>query len=384
MRRHVKPADASENSAFLWGHEPAWLPQVTVIVPAHNMELFVERALWSAVRQTYPRLEVLVIDDGSTDRTSEIVEKFARAHDNLRVVTTSNGGVAAARNLGLDFAQSPYVAFLDADDLWAPDKIERQVAALASHGHEGEWAACYTLYRLIDEADMVIDNGPSTDERGAFFDQHLEWNHVGNGSSLLVRRDAALAVGGFNPEYARNGVGGCEDLEFQLKLLRRFKMELVRRYEVGYRIHKAQMSADLYRMRRSRVAVMKNVAAALGIPEDKRKQVLAQSYLMLARSLIGLGKWKKAARWIVAAVRLCPSESAMRIRRRARRDFEGLWQRASRKSPASAARSFLSIDPAADLDTVAALSPQQFGPRLAAARARSKPPAARSDRVASQ
>jgi glycosyltransferase involved in cell wall biosynthesis len=352
------------------------------------MELYVERALRSAVGQTYPNLDILVIDDGSTDRTPKIVTEFAEKHANVRVVHSANGGVAAARNLGLQLAESPYVAFLDADDLWAPGKIESQVAALETHGHDGEWAACYTLYRLIDDADMVIDNGPSTEERGAIFDQHLEWNHVGNGSSLLVRRDAALAVGGFNPEYARNGVGGCEDLEFQLKLLRRYKMELVRRYEVGYRIHEAQMSADMYRMRLSRLAVIETVAETLNVPESRRKRLLAQSYLMIAAAIFGLGDWWKAARWIVAALRLSPAEAAMRIRRRLGRDLDRLQHRASRFAQSATPRSFDQVDSAADLDTAGAVSMQEFGPRIAAARARSGPAiridARQPDRAASR
>ena len=372
--RQSSPPGASEESDAAWSGEAAYLPRVTAVMPVHNMELYVERALRSAIGQTYPNLDVLVIDDGSTDRTAEIIASFARAHSNVCVVSSPNAGVAAARNLGLELAQTPYVAFLDADDLWAPGKIGKQVAALARHGHSGDWAACYTLYRMIDESDMIIDNGPSTEERGAFFDQHLEWNHVGNGSSLLVRRDVALAVGGFNPHYAHNGVGGCEDLEFQLKLLGKYKMEVVRGYEVGYRIHEAQMSADMYRMRLSRVAVMETVAATMDITESRRRRVLAQSYLMLARSLLGLGQWSKAARWIVAAVALSPAESGMRVRRRIARDLERIWQGTRRRSSGGAPRSFYQVDSTADLDTAAAVSIRQFGPTLAAARARSRPP----------
>jgi glycosyltransferase involved in cell wall biosynthesis len=331
------------------------------------MELYVERALRSAIGQTYPNLEILVIDDGSTDRTPELVERFARAHDDLRVVTSANAGVAAARNLGLELTDSHYVAFLDADDLWAPCKIEKQVAALAAHGHNSEWAACYTLYRMIDEADTVIDNGPSSDERGAFFERHLEWNHVGNGSSLLVRRDAALAVGGFESRYEP-----CEDFEFQLKLLQRYKMELVREYEVGYRIHSSQASQDELRMRVSRVAVIEGIAESTNLPESKRKRLLAQSHLMISQAFISRHSWGEGARWIASAVALSPSESALRIKRRLGRDLRRVWVRATTARRRPSQRPFHRLDPAADLDSSCAVSAQQFGPKLAKARARSK------------
>lgn len=331
------------------------------------MELYVERALRSAIGQTYPNLQILVIDDGSTDRTSEVIDRFARAHRNVRVVTSANAGVAAARNLGLELADSHYVAFLDADDLWASCKIEKQVAALATHGHNDEWAACYTLYRMIDETDTVIDNGPSSDERGAFFDRHLEWNHVGNGSSLLVRRDAALAVGGFDSRYEP-----CEDFEFQLKLLQIYKMELVREYGVGYRIHSAQASRDDLRMRLSRVAVIEGIAESTNLPQNKRKRLLAQSHLMISQALISRKSWNEAARWIASAVALSPSESAVRVKRRLGRDLRRVWVRATKGRRRPAQRSFNRLDPAADLDSSSAVSAQQFGPKLAKARARSK------------
>ena len=343
------------------------LPRVTVVMPAHNMEAYVERALRSAVNQTYPNLEVLVIDDGSTDRTPAIIGRFAGAHRNVRVVTSANAGVAAARNLGLERADSHYVAFLDADDLWAPGKIEKQVAALAAHGHNGEWAACYTLYRMIDEGDAIIDNGPSSEERGAFFDSHLEWNHVGNGSSLLVRRDAALAVGGFDSRYEP-----CEDFDFQLKLLQRYKMELVREYQVGYRIHSAQASRDELGMRLSRVAVIEGIAESAGLPDTKRKRLLAQSHLMISQAFISRGSWGKAARWMASAVILSPAESALRVKRRLGRDLRRVWRRATTGSRRPSPRPFDRLDPAAGLDSSSAISAQQFGPDLAKARARSK------------
>src|SRR5690606_28828030 len=111
-------------------------PAVTAVIPAYNMEAFLGRALESALAQTYPQLEIIVIDDGSTDGTRALAEGYAAHDKRIRVVPVANGGVAAARNLGTSMAATPYVAYLDADDLWHPEKISRQVSALAFHGHE--------------------------------------------------------------------------------------------------------------------------------------------------------------------------------------------------------------------------------------------------------
>jgi glycosyltransferase involved in cell wall biosynthesis len=359
---------------------------VTVVIPAYNMEPYVEGTLLSAVRQTYRPLDVLLIDDGSTDRTREIAERIAARHGNVRVVSVANGGVAAARNLGIELADSLYVAFLDADDLWAPTKIERQVASLATHGHGEEWAGSYALYRLIDTHDRVLDNGPASHARGDFFDEHLVWNPLGNGSNLLVRRDAALAAGGFNPEYAKAGVGGCEDLEFQLKLLRRHKIELVREYLVGYRLHPAQMSADTVKMRLGRVAVIEKLMAE-GASRDVRDGALVQAYSAAAKGFFLAGDWASAAKWGWASMAVSRRKTARKIVSQGRRELAhwGDFLRASLRNKSVPLRLF--SDYAADEDVGPASRVRPYrAASLGGARARSHslpaPAAANSDRNA--
>ena len=103
---------------------------VTVIIPVYNGEEFVERTVRSAAGQTYPELRILAVNDGSTDGTEAILARLAAEVANFSYVTTPNGGVARARNTGTEMADSTYVAYLDADDLWHPTKIAKQVAAL--------------------------------------------------------------------------------------------------------------------------------------------------------------------------------------------------------------------------------------------------------------
>src|SRR5690606_32427232 len=211
-----------------------------------------------------------------------LAERMGASHERIRVETIANSGVAAARNLGTELARSTYVAYLDGDDLWHPEKIEKQVAALAVHGHDGEWAACYTLSRYADVGDRVLGNGPLVEARGDFFLKHLYRNHMGNGSCLMVRRDAALAVGGFDPGYAQRGIGGLEDYEFQLKLLRRYKIELVDEFLVGYRVRKGQMSDDMGRMSRARLSTIEAILADCDLSDAERREVLAHARVVAA------------------------------------------------------------------------------------------------------
>jgi len=103
-------------------------PLVSILIPAYNSEEWIADTLLSAIAQTWERKEIIVVDDGSSDRTAEVARRFAS--DQVTVVSTENGGAAAARNHALRISQGDYIQWLDADDLLAPDKIERQLAAL--------------------------------------------------------------------------------------------------------------------------------------------------------------------------------------------------------------------------------------------------------------
>src|SRR5690348_5161005 len=103
-------------------------PLVSILIPAHNSQEWLADTLRSAVDQTWPRKEIIVVDDGSKDQTAEVARRFAAK--GVLVVTTKNQGAAGARNHALRLSQGDYIQWLDADDLLAPDKIERQIAAL--------------------------------------------------------------------------------------------------------------------------------------------------------------------------------------------------------------------------------------------------------------
>jgi glycosyltransferase involved in cell wall biosynthesis len=215
----------------------------SVVIPAYNAELYIERTLRSALCQTYRDIEVIVVDDGSTDNTRAIAETFAGTDDRVRIISVPNGGVAKARNLGIAEAKGEYVAFLDADDLWHPTKIERQVAAMSGKCGDSQPAAVYAFSRTIDKNDRVTGGGQQVLLNGYSFARHLCTRPVGNGSSLLVRREVALAVGGFDPAWAARGMGGCEDLDFELKVALKYPIAAVGQYLVGYREYLGNMSS---------------------------------------------------------------------------------------------------------------------------------------------
>jgi glycosyltransferase involved in cell wall biosynthesis len=232
-------------------------PLVSVLIPAYNAEPFIERTLRSVLNQTHTNLEILIIDDGSTDKTRAITEAVVAGDHRVRIISVANGGVAKARNIGIEESTAPFVAFLDADDLWHPTKVQMQLAALTARGSERA-AAAYALHRVIDADDRVVKKGNSFACSGYALARLLYAKFIGNGSSLLVSREAAVAVGGFESSWAARGIGGCEDLDFELKIAARYPIVAVPHFLVGYRVTPGNMSSDKTRMARAVVATLEH------------------------------------------------------------------------------------------------------------------------------
>jgi glycosyltransferase involved in cell wall biosynthesis len=200
------------------------LPLVTVVVPVHNGERHLADTLESALAQTYGRLEVIVVDDGSTDGSASVAQRF----DQVRLLTQTNQGVAAARNAGVIRGRGSFIAFMDQDDLWMPDKISAQILALL-----GDPAAGYalTLHRRFVTPGQV---------RPAWVQpEWLERDLSGSEpSALLVRRSVFERVGPFNTGFSQ---ASDVDWFFRASELQ-IKAALVPRALVLRRIHDANNS----------------------------------------------------------------------------------------------------------------------------------------------
>ena len=277
---------------------------VTVVIPAFNAERFLERTLRSALQQTHRELEVIVVNDGSTDATALIAQRYAQRDPRVRVLSVPNGGVASARNVGLYAGQGEFVAFLDSDDLWHPTKVERQVAALTK-AEGSDAAACYTLMRIIDVEDRIIRNGSGVGYSGYIFTRHLFFRPVGNGSSLLVRRETALLIGGFDPSWAARRIGGCEDLDFELKIAARHPIQAIRQYLVGYRAYPGNMSSDGLMLARSVLSTVEShLQAHPELPEWAVRKMRASTLEYALHNIAGVKQWKVFASELTRLIRL--------------------------------------------------------------------------------
>jgi glycosyltransferase involved in cell wall biosynthesis len=222
---------------------------VSVIIPAHNAGATLDETLKSVRDQTYPDLEILVIDDGSTDSTAAVASRHARIDSRIRILRQPQGGVAAARNRGLAEARGEYVAPLDADDLWRPEKLEKQVAAMSGDG--AGIGLVYTWYAVIDEHGSVVSLDHRPTAEGAVLRRMCLGNLIGNGSSALMRKAAALEAGGYDTSLLARGAQGCEDLKLYFRIAERHRFAVVPEYLTGYRCLTTAMSSDVFQMLRS-------------------------------------------------------------------------------------------------------------------------------------
>jgi glycosyltransferase involved in cell wall biosynthesis len=199
---------------------------VSVITAAYNAAPFIEATLRSALGQTLRDLELIVIDDGSKDATAEVVARIAKDDSRVRLISQSNRGLASTRNRGVLEARGALVAFLDHDDLWHPEKLALQAAALDAEPVAAV-ASCYSA--LLDERHRCTGWRYGGDANGDVYAEMLEWDMVSGGSVVLVRREALGSVGPFDESLPMRS-----DWDMWIRLARRHRFVTVPRTLVGY------------------------------------------------------------------------------------------------------------------------------------------------------
>jgi len=174
---------------------------VTVVIPAYNAAATIDETLYSVRAQTHRNLEIIVVDDGSCDTTPQIIQRHADEDPRIRIIWQPNAGVAAARNRAIAEAKSDYIAPVDADDLWNPDKIEKQLAALLSGGPEV--GLVYTWSARINACSVIVNDSPGARHSGVVTYQMCRGNFIGNGSAVLMRKTAIQEAGGYDSGLRR-------------------------------------------------------------------------------------------------------------------------------------------------------------------------------------
>jgi glycosyltransferase involved in cell wall biosynthesis len=224
------------------------LSLVSVIIPAFNSAQFLADAVESVFAQTYPAVECIVIDDGSTDHTQELLNELLKLHPSLKTARKTNGGLSSARNMGMLESTGDFISFLDADDAIIPDKIERQVAFLNAHPDAG---LVYGDSLIATETLRPVKMYTTEMPRELETMDSLCYRNWFAPMVPLVRRTVTDRVGEFDEELA-----GAEDWDYWIRCAKVARIAYLPGAVSLYRIHSGQLSNNYFRNRRGGIQVV--------------------------------------------------------------------------------------------------------------------------------
>jgi len=260
-------------------------PVVSAIVPAYNAERFLGAALDGALAQTLREFEAIVVDDGSSDATGALAERYAREHpQHIRVVHQTNQGLCGARNTAIKAARGRYLALLDADDVWLPQHLAASVAVLDAAPEIG---LVHANIERID-ADGRALHVPARfwrDGDDAFTRLLLREEHV-SCPTAVFRRELIDTLGGFDARFNRLG---CEDRDLWLRIAATSGVKFLPEVHARYRLHGGNMSANMQKMQRARLLLVEKFAqTARGKP--LRRRALAAMHQGIGDELLNAGR----------------------------------------------------------------------------------------------
>lgn len=208
-------------------------PVVSVVIPAYNASRWIGATVCSVQRQTLREIEIIVVDDGSVDGTAEMVEEYAIHDSRIHLVRQRFGGVGGARNTGIRIARGEFIAPLDSDDLWEPEKLEKQVRRMRQCGRKTAMIYCWS--RHIDEDGNPSGIHPPFTIEGNVLSAIILRNFLGNGSVPLFRKDALMSIGLYLTRQEQCGVQGCEDWDLSIRISEQWQVGIVPEILVNYR-----------------------------------------------------------------------------------------------------------------------------------------------------
>jgi glycosyltransferase involved in cell wall biosynthesis len=223
-------------------------PSVSVVIPTYNNGAFVASAVESASHQELRPAEIIVVDDGSTDGTADALHRY---RESIRYITQPNSGPAVARNRGVAAAHSEWIAFLDADDVWLPHKLQQQVQCMEANPSAGLIHSAFLLWDPCTD-----ERQPPNPERHKFAGRCYPYFFFGNGvlpSTALVRKECVDAIGGFDESIRKAGV---EDYDFGFRIARHCEFAYIEEPLVLYRRHQQNASKQMVHMLDGQIRVI--------------------------------------------------------------------------------------------------------------------------------
>jgi glycosyltransferase involved in cell wall biosynthesis len=276
-------------------------PLVSIIVPIYNCERFIAETLKSTIQQSFLDFEILIVDDGSTDRSRSIINEFVMIDSRVKYIYQENAGVSAARNNGFRHSKGQYIAFLDSDDVWLPENLRTKLERFKG----GDIGLVHSDGLVIDQYSQKTETILKGTE-GNVLDAMLLWRgtQIPGPSSILVKREVLETVGLFDENLST-----AADKDLFIRIASRYKIARIEQVTWYYRIHGSNMHKDIATMERDILRLYRKAKEAnLFVTEDFEKQCFSAMYLILAASWAGDGKnLRRSFPFVLRALRINPA-----------------------------------------------------------------------------
>lgn len=279
---------------------------ISVVIPTHNRADLLPRAIKSVQMQTWTDLEIIVVSDGSTDETRHVVESLAKEDSRIKFIEyhPARGG-NIARNTGIEHASGAYVAFLDDDDVWMPNKLEKQMAIMES---DAEIGLVYTGVQIIYVNEKVVYSSKAR-ACGDLSKDILLDNSIGTTSTVMVRKELFQKTGMFDVELR-----ALQDFDLWIRFCQHCKVGCVPEEMIEYYNYTGtkQVSALTDKYIESFAYINEKYKLLMNsLSEQEYTQKKNNEYMLLANKAMRNGDGKLARKFIVAAIKLCRSKKAL-------------------------------------------------------------------------
>lgn len=310
------------------------MPLVSVIIPCFNHGRYLGDAIESALKQSYRRLEIIVVDDGSTDDSSQIARKYS----DVRLINQENCGLSQARNAGLEASRGDYLVFLDADDRLLPGAVEAGSNCLDCRP---DCAFVYGYYRLMKPDGVAMSSSQGRCPKEEPFLDMLRSNYIGMHATVMYRRTVFDSV-----EWFDTSITACEDYDLYLRITRNFPIYCHGKLVAEYRQHGSNMSCDAGLMLKTSLRALgsqrkyirgnRQAQTAYKAGMKNWQEYYGKKLLKVVRSSAEAREWKKVLKGLYTLLRYYPrgvaNRAANKIKKIAARAPKLFSARMSRQS----------------------------------------------------
>jgi glycosyltransferase involved in cell wall biosynthesis len=269
-------------------------PKISVIIPTYNRVHLIGKAIKSVLNQTYQDFEIIVVDDGSTDNTEEVVKSFTDIKIHY-ICHKHNRGASAARNTGIKVSRGEYIAFLDSDDEWLPEKLDKQMKRF--NNESSEVGVVYTGDYYIDEKDKKVKKVHIPRKEGYIYEELLAGNYIGTPSALLVKKECFTKAGLFDEDLP-----ACEDYDMWFRIAKYYKFRYVNDLLVICLIHNNQMTGNSELM----IEGIKRIQTKYSKEFRKRPYSYSIRYFYLGNKFCHLEKRREGQKYFIKAILIYP------------------------------------------------------------------------------